>query len=94
MSGVDFKVGDRVRLKDTFIVPRMHPDGQAHGWYHLSLTLVAGARATVKDIGEATLLVVFDVERRIDPYTVIIDKFIASPGSHPFRMAATLFEPA
>jgi hypothetical protein len=48
--GIDYAVGDRVRIKKGY-QPRQHfADGQRHGWWPYRECLVAGATATVTKI--------------------------------------------
>lgn len=49
-AGVDYDVGDKVRIKDTYRMNPTHSDGQANGWWHYRECLVPGATATVMKI--------------------------------------------
>jgi hypothetical protein len=48
--GVDFTVGDRVRIKEGYVVKERFSDGHPNGWWPLRECLVPGATAQVRAI--------------------------------------------
>lgn len=92
------KVGDRVRMKDRYVVAKLHPDGSRHGWYSTRETFHAGAMATVREIGVGQdgrpyCLVQFDREHsEIENHPEQSRWYEGPDSTHVFGFDCTRFE--